>query len=249
MIAEIIIDNKTVSIDFSKPLDISLPLKASQENPVAWYLDSPKIYPVTDGNWIAKVSEGASVNFNSIEFNPHAHGTHTECIGHITKDFFSVNKQLKKYLFLAEVLSVTPQKNGADFVITKEMISKRLENKSCEALVIRTLPNTAEKKHKKYSHTNWPYLDEKAALYIREKNITHLLIDTPSVDKEKDDGKLLAHKAFWDYPKNPRLQATITEFIFVANTIQDGSYLLNLMIAPFCNDASPSKPVLYKIQS
>jgi hypothetical protein len=29
--------------------------------------------------------------------------------------------------------------------------------------------------------------------------------------------------------------------------VKDGSYILNLQIAPFENDASPSKPVLYKI--
>ena len=30
--------------------------------------------------------------------------------------------------------------------------------------------------------------------------------------------------------------------------IQEGSYILNLQIASFENDASPSKPVLYKIE-
>ena len=44
-----------------------------------------------------------------------------------------------------------------------------------------------------------------------------------------------------------RMDATITEFIYVPNTVEDGEYLLNLMIAPFENDATPSKPILYKI--
>jgi len=35
----------------------------------------------------------------------------------------------------------------------------------------------------------------------------------------------------------------------VPNTIYDGTYFLNLMIAPIENDASPSKPVLYKINN
>jgi hypothetical protein len=38
-------------------------------------------------------------------------------------------------------------------------------------------------------------LAEGAALFLRKRN-QHLLIDLPSVDKEKDEGKLLAHKAF-----------------------------------------------------
>jgi arylformamidase len=77
MIATLEIDTITKKIDLSKPIDISIPLNASLENPIAWYLNEPKIEPVKDGDWIGKVSEGASVNFNTIEFNPHAHGTHT----------------------------------------------------------------------------------------------------------------------------------------------------------------------------
>ena len=75
----------------------------------------------------------------------------------------------------------------------------------------------------------------------------------PSVDKEHDEGKLVAHKAFWNVTDvtnlNPdaRINATITELIFVANEVTDGSYLLNLQIAAFENDASPSKPILYVI--
>jgi kynurenine formamidase len=41
-------------------------------------------------------------------------------------------------------------------------------------------------------------LAEDAALFLHESGIKHLLIDLPSVDKEKDEGKLLAHKAFWN---------------------------------------------------
>ena len=65
--------------------------------------------------------------------------------------------------------------------------------------------------------------------------------------KEKDEGKLLAHNAFWNTSGDVRMDATITEFIFVPNAVDDGEYLLNLMIAPFENDATPSKPILYKI--
>jgi hypothetical protein len=48
---------------------------------------------------------------------------------------------------------------------------------------------------------------------------------------------------------NARMDCTITELIFVENEVRDGSYLLNLQMASFVNDASPSKPVLYKIES
>ena len=239
--------NNSYQIDLSKPLDISIPLQATSKNPEAWYLSKPRMEPVVMDDWVASVKAGASVNFNNIFFNPHAHGTHTECVGHISKEFYSVNKTLKRFFFTAELISVRPKKKGKDTYISVSEVKKLLKGKSPEAVVIRTLPNTAAKKSKKYSHTNWPYLEESAAIFLRESGVQHLLIDLPSVDKEKDEGQLLAHRAFWDYPKNVRTEATITEFIYVANNIKDGNYILNLQIASFENDATPSKPVLYKI--
>lgn len=240
------IKDKLHTIDLSKPLDISIPMQASKENPLAWYLDQPKIEPVKLDNWVGKVSEGASVNFNNIFFNPHAHGTHTECVGHISKEFYSINDTLKEFFFIAEVISVAPETVGEDQIIPAVELKSILNEKRPEALIIRTLPNTRSKTSRKYSHSNWPYLHEDAAKYLREIGVKHLLIDLPSVDKEKDEGKLLAHKAFWNYPEATRFEATITEFIYVPNAVKDGSYLLNLQIAPFHNDASPSKPILYK---
>ncbi|MBL4662148.1 MAG: cyclase family protein [Flavobacteriaceae bacterium] len=241
------LQNKSYQVDLSKPLDISIPLDGTSKNPEAWYLERPTIQPVEVDDWVGSVAKGASVNFNNIWFNPHAHGTHTECVGHISKEFHSINKALKRFFFTTEVISVSPKKKGEDTYISASEVKKLLKGKQPEAVVIRTLPNTLAKKTKKYSHTNWPYLEEMAAEYLREIGVEHLLIDLPSVDKENDEGKLLAHRAFWNYPQKTRTEATITEFIYVSNNIKDGSYILNLQIAPFENDATPSKPILYKI--
>ncbi|MBZ4036330.1 cyclase family protein [Flavobacterium sp. 17A] len=254
-------------IDLSKPIDISIPLTNTDENPIAWYIEKPSIEPVVFGDWIGKVSEGkSSTNFNNIFFNPHGHGTHTECLGHITNDFYSINQSLKQFFFTAKLITVEPEKMGEDFVITKKLVENALSASTSlsvtdastpfsktEALIIRTLPNQLDKKSRKYSNTNPPYLAEDAAIFIRESEIQHLLIDLPSVDKEHDEGKLLAHKAFWNVKNtinlnsDARLNATITEMIYVSDEIEDGNYILNLQIASFENDASPSKPILYKI--
>ena len=241
-------------IDLSKPLDISIPLTNTDANPIAWYLEKPIMEPVVFGDWIGKISEGSSTNFNNISFNPHGHGTHTECLGHITKEFYSINTCLKQFFFFAKLISVQPELQHDDLVISKIQIENALNGSSPEALVIRTVPNNSDKLSKKYSNTNPPYLSEDAAIFIRENGIQHLLIDLPSVDKEEDGGELLAHKAFWNVKNvnelnsDARLDCTITEMIFVPNQILDGSYILNLQIASFENDASPSKPILYQVQ-
>jgi kynurenine formamidase len=253
MKASISHNDSTFEIDLSQPIDISIPLTADENNPIAWYIDKPVIEPVTMGDWTGRVSEGSSTNFNNIFFNPHGHGTHTECLGHITKNFYSINQALKNFFFPAEVVSVAPEAVGEDLIITRKQLEAVLGDKMPEAVVIRTLPNEAVKRSKNYSNTNPPYLEEAAAIFFREKGVKHLLIDLPSVDREQDEGKLLAHKAFWNVQDvnnlntDARHDATITEMIYVPDEVADGAYLLNLQIASFENDASPSKPVLYKI--
>lgn len=260
MKTKIFYKEKHIEIDLSIPIDISISLSNTDQNPIAWYIEKPEIEPVKFGDWIGKVSEGSSTNFNNIFFNPHGHGTHTECLGHITREFYSINQCLKQFFFTAELISIEPKEIENDFVITLECISTALDvtlktGIPKEALIIRTLPNSASKKSKKYSKTNPPYLSEEAALFIRELGIQHLLIDLPSVDREEDEGKLLAHKAFWNVKDvnnlndDARMNCTITEMIFVDDEIQDGNYILNLQIASFENDASPSKPILYYVQS
>ena len=133
-------------------------------------------------------------------------------------------------------------------MISKKQLQFALGNKKRDALVVRTMPNTKEKLSSQYSNTNWPYFQKDAMEYLVKKGIKHLLIDLPSVDREKDGGELICHNTFWNTKGKLRMDATITEMIYVANKIEDGKYFLNLQIAPFENDATPSKPVLYKIQ-
>ena len=247
MIASITLKNQTYLVDLSKPLDISIPMRGDNNNINAWYVAPPSIKPHMDDDFIGSVEQGSSTNFNDIYFNPHAHVTHTECMGHITPEVHSVNKALKRYWFTATLITLAPEKAGTDFIISKKQLEKALEGGSPEALVIRTIPNTKEKLTKQYSHSNPPYLSEDAMLFLVDIGVLHLLVDLPSVDKEKDEGALLAHKAFWGISSTPRPSATITEFIFVPHHIKDGDYFLNLQLAPFENDASPSRPVLFEL--
>lgn len=238
--------------DLHKPLDISLTLHAGPHQVQAWYVDPVQIDPVRTAQFTGAVSEGGSVNFRNIKFNPHGHGTHTECVGHISPTVHSVNKALVHYHFVSRVISLRPERaktnvgtiEPGDLIITAEQLSNALGADIPEAVVIRTLPNTG-KTDAVYSNSNPPYLTEEAAIWLRNNGVDHLLLDLPSVDREEDQGELKAHHAFWNYPEAPRHHATITELIYVPDSISDGLYLLEIGMAPFENDASPSRPVLY----
>lgn len=235
-------------IDVNQALDISIPLRASKENPSAWYVDPPEIEPVRASGFIGSVEEGGSVNFRNIAFNPHGHGTHTECVGHISKEVYSINQILKRFFFSAELVSVQPRTQASgDKIILWEDLEQIRKHKHTEAIIIRTLPNSVEKLSHQYSNTNPPYVEERVMQELIKQGIKHFLIDLPSVDREIDGGALAAHRAFWEHPQTTNLERTITELIYVDESIPDGLYLLNLQIAGFENDASPSKPVLYAL--
>jgi kynurenine formamidase len=238
------LENEQVSIDLSKPLDISL---AVQHNAGvgAWYIDQPQINYVEVDGYVGNVKLGGSTNFNDLNFNPHSHGTHTECIGHITEEFHSVNDALDNTFFKAQLISITPQELNGDLVIN-ESVTAPLKA-GINAVILRTMPNLENKKTKNYSNSNPPYVDAGLMFRFRESGIQHLLIDLPSVDKEKDNGALLAHKEFWNYKGEHRLDATITELIYVPDHIKDGLYMMDLQVAPIENDAAPSRPILYEI--
>lgn len=238
---------KYYQCDLSQPIDISIPLREGSNNVNAWYCDPVKIEPVVMGDWIGDVNKGAGVNFRNIFLNPHGNGTHTECVGHISKEKYSLNQLHKQFFFFAELITVTPEKQNDDLVITEQMLKKACKFENTDALIIRTNPNSSEKRIHQYSNTNPPYLSESAAGFIVSRGIKHLLIDLPSIDREKDEGKLSAHHEFWQYPENPRFDCTITELIYVPNEIADDMFLLNIQITSLENDASPSKPVLYKL--
>lgn len=247
MIASVEHNGLQFQVNLEQPIDISIGMEPNPELAKAWYLETLKIDPVKGDGFVGSVAAGGSVNFRTIVFNPHGHGTHTECLGHITEEVFSVNQHIKQFFFIAELISIEPEIIEEDHIITLQQLKEQLGEKTPEAVIIRTLPNSDSKLTKQYSNTNPPFIDKQVAKELRERGVKHLLIDTPSVDKEIDGGLLLAHHEFWNIPKAPRFDCSITELIFVPNSVQDGQYLLNLGFASFENDASPSKPVLYKI--
>lgn len=236
-------------LDLDKPLDISLPLSNDATGVNCFYAPEFRAEPFMAGSFIGSVQAGSPVNFFNVFLNPHGNGTHTECMGHISANPYSINTCLTSFHFLAYLLSLAPDTlDNGDRVVTAAALSKLDWTDPVEALVIRTLPNDPDKRHRRYSGANPPYLEAAAVEWLVQRGIKHLLVDLPSVDREEDGGALAAHKAFWRYPSETRLDCTITELVYVPNDIEDGLYFLNLQIASFELDASPSKPVLYKIE-
>ncbi len=238
------------TIDFSKPIDISLPLKDGFfQNPNCFYAPPVEIFPVKTETFIGDTKQGGLLNFKNVKLNPHGNGTHTECVGHISKETYILDHCLKQYMFKALLISVYPEKQeNGDLIIQRRHLEMLIDDPiNVQALIIRTLPNDDYKRTAQYSGTNPCYFHHEAIEWMVERNIEHLLTDLPSVDREEDQGKLLAHHAFWQYPENIREHCTISEMIFIPNEIKDGNFFLQFQITSLQMDASPSKPIIYEI--
>lgn len=246
MDVQVQIGQNKFTANLNKPLDISLAVMRSGVK--AWYVNEPEIEPERGEGFVGSVAEGGSVNFFHLFFHPHGHGTHTECVGHITPQKESINQLVDGFHTVAQLITVAPAKVGEDTVVQKSQLEK-VNWEDTEAAIIRTLPNPIKKKTTNYSNTNPTYFEAAALAFLREKGIKHLLVDTPSVDRESDEGKMLAHKAFWNFDELNKTgnTNTITELIYVNESIADGLYLLNLQVAAIENDAAPSRPLLYNL--
>ncbi|GAB2953256.1 cyclase family protein [Hymenobacter coalescens] len=242
---------RSFSFDPAAPLDIALPLAPGPDQVNCFWAEPVEIEVIRVGEFVGSVAEGGSTNYKRVHLTPHGNGTHTECYGHISPDpAATLPRCLERFLFVAWLISVAPRRRlDGDLVVELADALPVLAGAPVppEAIILRTLPNEDAKRRRHYSGQNPPYLSAELVQHLVEQGIEHLLLDLPSVDRELDNGVLAAHHAFWQYPDRIRRGATITELIFVPDTVPDGLYLLNLQVTMLELDASPSRPVLYAL--
>lgn len=241
-------NNKNYTANLQNGYDLSLSFGAGGDNPNAFHILPSVNEPIKVGDFVGSVAQGSGANCFVTTFCAHGNGTHTECCGHITLEHHSINKHLPAFFCAAELITINPKlTDNGDYVLDLSCISN-IELNNTEALIIRTLPNEVDKKSRSWSGQNPVYCDHELLQFLASKNYLHLLIDLPSVDREEDEGKMLAHKAWWYQNSELRTSATITELIYIDDKILDGLYLLNLQVAPMESDAAPSRPVIFELK-
>ncbi|MFM1884359.1 MAG: hypothetical protein RL168_543 [Bacteroidota bacterium] len=236
--------------------DLSLALEEGRSR--AWYIPGPTVAPVRLGSWVGSVEEGGAVNFKDWQLNPHAHGSHTETLGHVCQGDFPVHLVDIPFAMKALLISVAPGQDGNQGAcMTWSQVDAAIQQAGGlmghQALIVRTLPNDSSKREVNYSNQDAPYFEAEVGRELAARGIDHWVVDLPSVDREEDGGALACHRAFWGVAlgdKHPgpesRLGATISELIYVPNEAPDGTWTLSLQVAPLANDAAPSRPVIYR---
>ncbi|MCI0702160.1 MAG: cyclase family protein [Planctomycetia bacterium] len=237
-----------------RAVDLSLPLDLHGPQPNAYGVPPANARPYSGEGFTLDTREGGSCNCEVIEFIPHCHGTHTESVGHLTAERFPL-PMVPPPLFLAcSLISVQP--HGRE--IRAEAIEQATANiarEFLEALVVRTLPNGIDKVTRRWEDATTPFFTPEAMEVIRSRGVNHLLVDLPSLDPLRDEGRLAAHRVFWSMPAGstvlPEGEArhrTITEMIFVPDDVPDGRYLLTIQVPRLVTDAVPSRPILFFLE-
>lgn len=224
--------------------------------------------PLRFGAFAGSVELGASCNCLTHTVAPHCHGTHTECVGHVTTERRTV-AGLPASPAAALLLTVAPTRldasretgpraaTPADTVVTRhalEAAAARQPDVRFPALVLRTLPNDPDKRWRRYEGgCPAPYFTREAMDWIVARDVDSIVVDLPSLDRADDGGELLAHRLFWGLPAGSRRasearrgSALVTELAYVPGTAEDGCYLLDLQVPAFASDAAPSRPILFR---
>jgi arylformamidase len=267
--ARVSVDGREIAVDLSRPIDLAVELDFTGPQPRHFGAPraSARAYETPGFGFKGSVERGAGCNCEVITLIPHCNGTHTECVGHLTRERLDAWRVTPAGLTPALLLSVAPAAadgEGSDPAPQPgdQLITRRALERSWPAvvafsplaLVIRTLPNTADKRSRDYTVQTPPYLSQEAAQLLLRRGILHLIVDVPSIDRAHDQGRLTAHRIFFGLPRGAvelaaatRPGATITELAYVGDSVPDGAYLLELQVPALRGDAVPSRPLLYAL--
>ncbi len=271
----IIHKGKSNKVKLSQGISIAIEQTFSDQQPNHFGTPDASRRPYSGDGFVGDTGQGGSCNVDVLQLIPHCNGTHTETIGHIVKGDFYIGRCLMSGPVLAQVITVTtgvgahnsdtydPPLEAADRVITKAELVGVLQQiddlhrlGQTRALIVRTQPNEASKRQREYTFGNPPpYFTTEAMQVICDLGIQHLLVDLPSVDRMQDQGRLSNHCLYWNLNVDTRaitneakLEHTITEMVYVPDQVPDGLYLLDLQLAAFNTDASPSRPILFPLE-
>ena len=262
------IGNSRYRIDSENAIDLSISLDFDGPQPSHFGAPAAVAVPLQANGFVGDTRLGGSCNCRTLTLVPHCNGTHTECLGHLTDEPSSVAALATRPLYAALLVSVAPEQATAcpestqpdpepgDTLITRAALSAAgLGARPAEALVVRTLPNDPEKRTRNRARGPVPpYFTAEAMHAIVAAGVEHLLVDTPSIDRTHDGGRLTTHRIFWGMaddrrPAAARARATVTEMIFAPAAVADGLYALAIHIPPFVTDAAPSRPLLYPLEA
>lgn len=241
----------------SDTIDISIPLRFDGPQPNHFGAPAAATTPLVADGFTGAVATGGSCECATLTLTPHCNGTHTETVRHVTGEGPAPHEVLDAMTLVAALVTVTPVRGAEcdesadppfdpdDLLVTCAAL-ERVLGSDTEALIVRTAPNDDGKRTADWTTRPAPFFTTEAMAWVVGRGVRHLLFDGPSLDRIHDEGKLTAHRIFFGLaPADPgRALTSVTEMVFVPDTVADGPYELNLQVPAFDTDAAPSRPLI-----
>jgi kynurenine formamidase len=246
-----------LQLDFDSATPLALQLDFTAPHPRHFGAPAAEMQPLRLGEFEGEVVRGSSCNCSRITLVPHCNGTHTESVCHLTlqqvplQDFTPLAPMTALLLTVPPVAAVNagedtdPPPQPQDDLITLGALLgawQPFADNRPRALLLRT--------GARLDTDNPPYLSRQLARELVARGVEHIVVDLPSVDRARDEGRLTAHRIFFGLPahsvdraQSTRPHCTITELAHFPATLADGPCALQLQLAPFAGDAVPSRPL------
>ncbi len=265
----ITLDEETYELDSKEFTDLSIPMFFDGAQPNLYGVAKASARAYEDGEFVGDTRRGGSCNFETYTLNPHCNGTHTECVGHIVNQRIAIAQVVTDILIPTTLITVEPEIaihtadrydpsfGEDDLVISAKSLFYQLQHGDrafLEAVMIRTTPNETSKKQRDYTAWPAPFFTHDAIKYLLDIGVRHLITDTPSIDRMRDEGRLSSHHIFWGVPQgfhecDAKIHSnnTVTEMVYIPDEIRDGNYFTTIQIPPFVADAAPSRILIHPI--
>jgi kynurenine formamidase len=244
----------------AQPLSLARTLRFGADVPRWFGAAAPSAIPLVAGSFTGDVRRGGSCNCVVTTFAAHCHGTHTECVAHLTLEPLDVCDVAPLGTVPAVLLSVAPRADAlggedsdppprpGDRLVTRDALER-----AWASIDRRAAPRAAILRTGAAAPSGAPaYLSRQAAELLVERGIEHVVVELPSIDREDDGGRLCAHRIFFGLPPGgvrladaARAHCTVTELASVPEVAADGSFLLQLALPAIAGDAVPSRPLLW----
>jgi len=215
----------------------------------AFDMPSFHVQTVEGGGFVGDVNRGGSCNVRLLSFTPH-NLTHIETANHVVSGGLTINDIPVSVLSGLCYMVDLSQEELVDGYIRPQQIEGLELAPETTILAIKT-QLSMQSPFEDYTGTDPICLHPATTAFLSSQypQISFLLLDLPSADKEDDGGKLLAHRNFFGLSEHPTgLPKAIMELGYLQSVSSTGYYYVVSTPARVDLDAIITDVVFYDIQ-
>jgi kynurenine formamidase len=148
-----------VRIDLSRPISLAIELDFSDRQPRHFGAPQATSHPFAVPGFSGSVEHGASCNCQTLTLIPHCNGTHTECVGHLTREPLDAHRVAPLGFIPAMLVSIEPvdastsgettdpTPHSGDTLISRRALEKSWHSATAAGTGVAATPSRATPAH------------------------------------------------------------------------------------------------------